>query len=321
MRAILLAGLLLVSLLGGCLDPGNGPEEPGLVLLHLHGNDELSEEPDRGETVVEVVHYLQTWAAERPLTTFGWAGPEAPLLVTGARLTLTLVAPDGAASPGPQDQGLPELGIWLGNGMALTGRATTQGPDQLTRGERVTLSVTFELPRGGLVADTGSELVLALGAGYVWPGSEESIGVVSGGPDGGYLELETAPLTFTRAAPLGGPSYTGSLSGPGTALGELDGVTFSEEALEVPEGTLGVAVTLQPGLGAGAQDLDLEVIGPDGNVAASGLTPRATERVLLFEPNLDAIGTGTWTIRVTNFGYAHVTYQVLVTFLVPPPTS
>ncbi len=260
---------------------------------------------------VPVGSFYTAWAegAEQPT----WTGPalSSPARVTNATLTFYYTAETTVATTGPQDQGFPEFVVYLGTEQAPMGWASLQGPDVVQQGDQVEITGELSLPAGGLVYRTGDAPVVKI-APVQAQGDEGSrlIILVDGAEAPSRVDMDVEPVTLPGWTPGTPIQHDGTLAGSAYATGPQEGTTAASFPVDLRPGHAGIIVDLERATGAGIADIDLELIGPDGVVVARSVTPEDDEGLALFAPNVEAIGHGTWTLRVVNYGNVAVQFEL-----------
>lgn len=332
MRRWILALTILVAAPAGCLgadDDASGSQTPGeqapppqdpLPTYFLDGDMGLverfpsNEEPER----VPVGSFYTDWTAgdEQPT----WTGTATPVAYRVSAVTLTFyyTADQAVATTGPQGEGFPEFVVYLGTEQAPMAWASLQGPDVVRSGDVVRVTGELSLPRGGLVLPAGVDPVVKI-APVQGQGEEENELVIlvdsTETPSRAVLEGERIVLSPVRSERM--LDTSGILAGSAYATGPQEDTTADSHEVEVPPDARGLTASLQRVQGAGVADIDLEVLGPDGEVVARSVTPEDDEGVALYRPNVEAIGTGTWTLRVVNYGNVAVEYELQAELLHP----
>lgn len=335
---ILLFALLLTTSLGvGCLgsdegagsqdqdrNPGTGGQQTSERVLYLRQDLGLAKAPpeDQDPHQVPVGDFYRTWAAGEEQPT--WTGPAAStdLLVTGANLTFYYTSDTAVATTGPQDQGFPEFVVYVGqvtDGREVPmGWASVQGPDVVRQGEIVELQADLSLPAGGLVIPAASQPLVKIAPVQAQQeeGSQMRI-LVNSTETPSRITLTGPPIELEASTPEPALDEQGLLAGSAYALGQTEGASSRTFEIQVPPDALGLTATLDRLQGAGIADIDLEARGPGGEVAAMSVTPEDDEALALYAPNLGAVGTGTWELRVTNYGNVAVQFHLETSLLQP----
>lgn len=334
-RTVALILLLLSSLAAGCLgsqtqDPGNQEDGPNdgdaprtldLFLNEARGLTQAAPVDDDPQPVA-VGDFYATWTAgdEQPT----WTGPglDQALLVENATLTFYYTSDTAVATTGPQDQGFPEFVVYLGTEAAPMGWASLQGPDLVQQGEIVEIQGTLELPTGGLVFPAGAEPVVKIAPVQAQQEEGSSMEILVNSTETPSRATLTAhPVELAPSQEELVLDETGLLAGSAYALGQTEGATSQTFEVQVPDEALGLTAALERTTGAGIADIDLEARGPGGDVVAMSVTPEDDEGLALYGPNLEAIGPGTWELRVTNYGNVAVEFDLQASLLQPTGTG
>ncbi len=336
-RARTLAIVLLVfsSVATGCLgtqteDPGtedDGASDPGtprtldLFLTEERGLTQvgpLDDDPKR----VTVGDFYATWTAGDGQPTWTGAGLDEVLVIENATLTFYYTSDTVVATTGPQDQGFPEFVVYIGTEAAPMGWASLQGPDVVQQGEVVEIQGTLQLPTGGLVLPAGAEPVVKIAPVQAQQEEGSSMEIlVNSTETPSRATLVTRPVDLAPSQEEPVLDETGLLVGSAYALGQTEGATSQTFEVKVPEDALGLTAALERTTGAGIADIDLEARGPGGDVVAMSVTPEDDEGLALYAPNLEAIGTGNWELRVTNYGNVAVEFDLQASLLQPTGTG
>lgn len=340
-RVIVLAIALLAASVAGCVgndDQGPGSADGGTVpddgapasaaslptrfltgSMGLTGLAPSDGSPER----VPVGSFYADWTAGEEQPTWTGAPLTNALHVQEARLTFYYTADEGAvATTGPQDQGFPEFVVYLGTEQAPMAWASLEGPDVVTSEDVVEISGRLSLPEGGLVLPAGVEPVVKIAPvqGQV-DEADELVILVNGTETPSRAVLQGQRITLPNHENETVLDETGLLASSAYVTGPMEGTTAANHTIDVPAGAAGLTASLERVQGAGVADIDLEVIGPDGQVVARSVTPEDDEGIALYGPNVDAIGSGTWTLRVVNYGNVAVQYQLTAELLSPVQTA
>jgi hypothetical protein len=281
------------------------------AVFHLGDGWRLTrEEPTRTlPQRLDAGNFYARWAQGRDQPT--WRGPalEESLHVTGeAQLTFWVEADPAVATTGPEDQGFPEYVVYFGTQESPVAVASPEGPNVKTAGDPVRITASLPTPPGGMVLEEGSHPVVILAPVQAQDdrGPRLEFLVNATGYDA-RVEAEAQPVHLPDYNTTTRERFTGTLAGSAYAA---DGATAAATHPLDVTGSTG-RIDLQLGsAGAGVRDIDLQVLGPDGDLVAQSVTPHPTEGVVLHEPTLDEVGPGEWTVRVVNYGHAAVDYAV-----------
>lgn len=301
MRALPLL-LLLALPLAGCVAPA-GPAPvaapPGEAIpaaLHLTTAMGLDARGDDAPSRYPLRWSWAEWLVAMPPPTWAALPAEQDTLITNASATVSLAA----ALPAASLQRRPELTAWWGVDGAWVHHAFLEGPDLLAPGEVHTATIPLNVPAGGLVVPRGGVVMLAIATYYADAEPLGALDLVLGDPEAPTrLDLVAQPLALAPAREEAVLDEAGSLAG-GRCM-DLDALTEADEVrfpLAIPEDAIGLRVALERTAGTGPPDLDLALLGPDGEVAARAQGPGPSEHLTLREANLDAAGRGDWVLRV-----------------------
>lgn len=330
-RALLVAGLIVLS---GCLG-SQTPEQPGnrtqpqvsveedvqaLPTLFLTQGMTLTRQAPEGDEPnrIPMGNFYANWTmgSEQPT----WTGPttRTAYRITSVHLTFWYTSNQATATTGPQDQGFPEFVVYFGTERAPMAWASLEGPDLVRSEDVVKASGKLALPAGGLVLPAGVRPIVKI-APVQAQGDRagELVLLVNSTETASRAMLEGEPISLPPSTASEAFNTTGVLAGSAYVTGPQEGATSANHTVEVPAGSLGLTARLTRVQGAGVADIDLELIGPDGEVKARSVTPEDDEGLALYAPNVDAIGTGTWTLRVVNYGNAAVQYRLAAHLLEP----
>jgi len=322
----------LVVLTAGCVGTGEDTEPTQAQsveetsqaenrTLYLDGDLGLTEREPSGEAeTVPAGNFYTTWTRgeEQP----PWTGepPEDPLVVHNATLEFYYSSESVTATTGPQDQGFPEFVVYFGTEASPAAWASVEGPDVVTSDDVIEVTAELNLPSGGLYLSENAEPVVKL-APVQGQGSVENTRLeflVNGQATPSRVTFEATPVDTIDAKRENVVDEVGTLAGSAYALGDQEDTTADTYDVEVTEATSGLDARLERLDGVGIADIDLHVLGPEGDVVAQSVTPEDDEGLTLRGANVDAIGTGTWTVRAINYGNAAVSYELTVDRLMAP---
>lgn len=335
-RTLAIVLLLLSSVAAGCLgsqtedggtedgDRAPGGAEAGPVELYLTEDLGLTQVPplDEDPKGVPVGDFYGTWTTGGEQPTWTGTGLDEAILIENATLTFYYTSDTAVATTGPQDQGFPEFVVYLGTEAAPMGWASLQGPDVVQQGEIVEIQGNLELPTGGLVLPAGAEPVVKIAPVQAQQEEGSSMEIlVNSTETPSRATLVTRPVELAPSQEELVLDETGVLAGSAYALGQTEGATSQTFEIEIPEEVLGLTAALERTTGAGVADIDLEARGPSGDVVAMSVTPEDDEGLALYTPNLEAVGAGTWELRVTNYGNAAVEFDLQASLLQPAGTG
>lgn len=321
LAVLALAALALAAAAGASLGPDETLEPagtaletaglPGEVEFHLGAGWELTRaEPTRTlPQRLDAGNFYASWAQGRDQPTWQGGALEESLHVTGeAQLTFWVEADPVVATTGPQDQGFPEYVVYFGTRDSPIAYASLEGPDLKTAGDPVRVTGTLPTPPGGMVLEEGAHPVVVLAPVQAQDdrGPRLEFLVNATGYDA-RVEVQAQPVDLPETETASSERFTGTLAG--SAYATSQGPTSATHPLEVDASTERVDVQLGS-QGAGVRDIDLALLGPDGELVAQSVTPHPQEGVVLHSPTIEEVGTGDWTIQVTNYGHAAVEYAV-----------
>jgi hypothetical protein len=317
MRLALL--LLLAVPLAGCVAPAGPapiaapPGVPSASALHLTTAMGLDAQGDDAPSRYPLRWSWAEWLLAMPPPTWAALPAEQDLLITNASATISLVA----SLPAVSLQRRPELTAWWGVDGAWVHHAFLEAPDVLPPGGTLTTTIPLNVPVGGLVVPRGGVVLLALASYYADGESVGALDLVLGDPETPTrLDLVAQPIALAPAREEVLLDEAGALVS-GRCM-DLDAATDADEVrfpLAIPSDAVGLRVVLERTSGTGPPDLDLALLGPDGEVAARAQGPGADEHVTLREANFDAAGRGDWVLRVYNCTPQASEFRVVATVL------
>lgn len=288
------------------------PAGPGdRVAFHLGGDWGLTRSAPASPVPqrLDAGNFYASWAQGRDQPT--WRGPALgeSLHVTGeAELTFWVEADPVVATTGPQDQGFPEYVVYFGTLESPIAYASLEGPDVKTAGTPVRVTGTLPTPPGGMVLEEGAHPVVILAPVQAQDDRGPRLEfLVNATTHDARVEADAQPVDLPETETASSERFTGTLAG--SAYATSQGPTSATHPLPVNATTARVDVQLGS-QGAGVRDIDLALLGPDGDLVAQSVTPHPTEGVVLHAPTIEEVGAGDWTIQVTNYGHAAVDYAV-----------
>jgi len=255
--------------------------------------------------------FYTAWTRGGEQPTWTGSAPETPIVVENATLTFYYTSESATVTTGPQDQGFPEFVVYFGTEASPAAWASVSGPDVVQEGEVVEASATLNVPEGGLFLPADADPVVKL-APVQGQGSAEDTRLeflVNGTdtPSRVTFDGDRANASDTQRETV--VDATGVLAGSAYAV-TLEGASAQSFPVTVDEETAGLDARLERQTGAGIADIDLQLLGPDGDVVAQSVTPEDDEGLTLRQANVDAIGTGEWTLRAVNYGNAAVQFSL-----------
>lgn len=250
-----------------------------------------------------------------------WIGGEMPVdrLVTAARVVFFVTSEGASVSMGPGTAGLPEFFSWFGPEASPMGGGTPQGPDSFAPGQVAEIAYDVGLPEGGIVVEAGEPLYHGMVSTYPQSSDANRLVFLVGGTDApSRIELSVETVFLPDAVESALPVITGTVRGDGCTAPPQEGTQMLTFPVKVPDGAIGFRATLDRTGGAATnEDMDLQILGPDGSGVAAGHSPRGDELVRLYLPNIAAIGTGDWSVRVLSCTSQSGDFTVTPVVLVP----
>lgn len=174
----------------------------------------------------------------------------------------------------------------------------------IMRGQPVLVRAEFAVPPGGITIPSGSGLRVVT-APVMMENDATDLYVLYGSPD------YPSRVSFTKSNTNDDPAFhvvddersEDHVLTAGTFLHgtEIDDTTIYTESVEVTDNHTGFLVDLDFTGATPFPDMDLYVLAPDGSEVALSVTPGADESVHLYRRNLEAVGPGTWSIKVVNY--------------------
>lgn len=280
--------------------------------MYLTGSMGLSSTLGDETQWVAAGSFYTAWAQAEEQPTWEGRALQTGLHVSSVELSFYYTSESATVTTGPEDQGFPEFVVYFGTEKAPMAWASVDGPDVVTDSQIVHAEAELSLPEGGIVLPAGVKPVVKL-APVQGQGSQENtrlVFLVNSTATPSSATIDAQEISVDEGEDQRVIDTTGTLAGSAYALGAEETTTADVHELEVTSEHVGLLAELQRLEGAGIADIDLELLDPDGQVVARSVTPEADEGLALYQPNVDAIGEGTWTLRVVNYGNAAVTYEL-----------
>lgn len=327
-RAVRIVCLASVLALAGCLGGSEVPApppadvvEPLPSTLYLNAAGSLtahvpvSAEPE----AYDVGSFYEAWTAGEDQPTWSMENPFAGAIASAATLTYYYTSEAAVPTTGPQDQGFPEFVVYAGVEGAPMGWASVSGPDVVQADEVVEIVMPLSLPKGGLVIPAGTPPTVKIAPVQGQTDQNPVVLLLNSTQTPSRVDLTLEPFDAPAVSESVLLDTAGTLVGSAYALGGSEGTTMRSYPIELAPEALGLRVRMERVEGTGIADIDLAVVGPDGEVAAQSVTPEPREGVDLWLPNIEASGgSGTWTVQVTNYGNARADFRVDAVQLLPP---
>lgn len=324
-----LAVLLIAAALAGCLGaPDSVPEtapEPGsrasgsasrASTYYLEPGRRLSPETPTGPpTRVEATPWINGFANE-DLPPWVGPAPRQPLLVQGnATLTLyyTVDRPVTPVIPNAEGQAFHFV-PWFGSRTTYGGSGGAYGPPVLLPGEVYNATIEIPMPSAGfrLTPDAPVQVLIAT---LMNTQDATPVEFLVGSPETpSRVTFDARPVAPVDAGASAEATVNGTVAANGGLFlpaPERSGVTHARHELDVAPGTRRVDLGLTHDEPPAAKfDIDMTVLGPDGEQVAAGSTPYQSETAVLWPETLAAHGPGTYTVRVDVYSGALVRYEV-----------
>lgn len=304
MRA--LAPALAVFLaLAGCLGAGVEPVAEAAPLervSHFTSAMTLAEAPEPESSAVGSGSFYLAWQAGEDYPT--WLAPPEPVDILVENITVALRV--RATGPVAESPPFPDIMVYGGSGGSWIAFGTAVLPPVLAPGERQALDVQVLPPGGGLRVPAGESFGLKV-VPVMQQNDAADLQVEVGGEDGTRVAWRVRPVapvdvTLTSDAVEGatrGSAYAGAAAPPETRH-------VTPIPLETAPSLLLAWMNVTSH--TGVPDLDLALLGPEGDEVAFSGTPTPREFLRLGPENLH--GPGEYQLVVTSYGSAEATFRV-----------
>lgn len=306
MRAQALLAVLALAL-AGCLAPEAAPgpsPDPGAVIEQTRFlTSDMGLAPAPGAAgAVRSGSFFQAWAAGDDYPT--WAAEP----VAANRLLDNITAKLYLRATGPVVESVrfPDIMIYGGSGGAFMSVATAKFSSVMAPGDVHEVDLTLSAPLGGLVVPAGEPLAFKV-VPVMHQNDAADIEVLVGGDTASRVAWQERALRLpivTLAAGSAEGEATGSAYAGAAAPDSIHHRTVVH-ANETPRAFL---VWMNTTEHQGIPDIDLALVGPDGEEIASSGTPTPREMLRLSAPNLREAGD--YTIVVTSYGSARASFTV-----------
>lgn len=326
--------LLVAAVVAGCLGaPDATPEtsaDPDLAAedddtraytyYFVAGRRMTREAPTGPPTRVEAIPWVNGFANE-DLPPWVGPAPDRPLLVEGnATVTLyyTVEKPVTPVIPNTEGQAYHFV-PWFGSGATYGGSGGHYGPPVLVPGEVYQATIDVPLPDAGFRL-TPDEPVQVLIATLMNTQDATPVEFLVGSPETpSHVQFEATPVAPIDTGSTSETSTRGTVAANGGLFlpaPERNGATYAEHDLEVSSEVDRLDLRLTHDEPPEAKfDIDMTVLGPDGDEVAAGSTPYQSETAVLWPETLAEHGSGTYTVRVDVYSGALVRYEVEATGL------
>lgn len=253
--------------------------------------DELVTAPPVGSTF-PLSWSTSQWLAGLPPPTFRGTGPEdRHWLVLNGTMYFEYHVAQATSSAGTR----PELTSWFGHEDNVVHHVFSDGPDTVQAGQRLSTIESLRIPLGGYVIPEGSDPMLQLGSYYGDGPMADAIEVVTG-TQGTRFELTIQEIVD---APIDeGAPYRDRINLRGNRCvfdGNLDGQAEHQWTVPVTDDTARLRVEFDGNL---LGDIDVAILGPDGQDVGGSHGPGGRESADAWWPNLQAAGPGDYTVHL-----------------------
>lgn len=306
----LISLLACAMLLAGCLStPSDGEAEDGAPTgrdadqaMWLTGGMGFAAAPEEERAAVRFGSFYAAWAAGDDYPT--WESDPFPNSTRVTRLSIRLLV--DATGPVLESPRFPDLMAYGGAGGSWIGFASTNNLTHMVPGQPYAWETDLALPEGGLWIPAGERLGLKI-VPVMMQNDAADVVVLVGGEDG-------SAISWTQEA---GPSLTATLEA-GSAEGQTTGSAYAgsaapastrhETPVTLDANAQALLVWMNTTQARGVPDIDLAIVGPDGEEIASSGTPTPREFIRLGPQNLR--GGGEYRIVTTSYGSAQASFTV-----------
>ena len=308
---------LALPMLAGCLSLG--ADDPraeaafaeGERVSYFHSAMTLAARPEENASAVRTGAFFQRWAAGDDYPTFVADPLGSDALVTAATVTLFLEA----TGPVVESGRFPDIMVYGGSGDAWMGFGDRRDVTALRPGQVVELEVELEFPAGGLWVPAAEGFGLKVVPVMMQQDENADIRILLGGERASQVRWTVQALRLPSSTPVVG-SGQGEVVGTIYAGPAAPRTTSARVALDVPEGSAYVVAWMNTSESVGIPDLDLAIVGPDGETIATSGTPTPREAVRIAGPNLR--GGGEYSLVVTTAGAPRASFRVEWVVGAPP---
>ncbi len=321
MRTILVALFLSLPLSGclsedgltGLVDEASTPDFELPSTLYLHADGGLTATAATEDAVNLDWSWTEWFGGDMPPV---WTGPSYPgaYVITEASATIQYRANSNLVHSDTR----PPFTIWFGAGDSIVEHAFAPGPNPWMADDVQTITFDIDsLPVGGLVVPAGERPVLYVGTYYPDGDDQSTVSVLTGGSDASRLDWTAEPIYLPPARAETALDENGLLQG-GRCVGDVNPGDAAMDTYEfrVDDDVIGLDVRLERESGAGiGPDLDFGVRGPSGDRIGGAAGPASPEALHLRLPNMEAIGSGTWSVYVYNCQQQASSYDLRVDVL------
>lgn len=303
--ALLALLLLLPAAVVGCIEIPDGATEAArqtnVEERYLTDGLGFSEAPPR-DGAVRTGAFFQRWAEGDDYAT--WTGDLAPhdRMIQDIEVRLVL----RATGPVVESSRFPDIMVYAGAGEAFLGYGDVRDEQVLVPMLTYHVDVEVEVPEGGLWLPAGEPFALKVVPVMLQQDDAADIEVVTG-PAGSRVEWHEAPLDTSPRPPLTGEAE-GEAIGSAYAGDAAPKSTSQSYPIQVPAGAQAVLAWMNVTGSDGIPDVDLEILGPDGETVAFSGTPTPREALKLAAPNLR--GPGEYRLVVTSYGSARAAFTL-----------
>ena len=301
--------LVVAVLLGGCLggsDEGGGPgPAPGAAEGARHAwltsGMTLAGAPEAERAAVRAGTFYTAWAQGADYPTWEGEPVASPTRVVNMSVELLV----DASGPVVQSPRFPDLMLYVASGGAWMGFNSTQELTVLVPGQSYRWKVDVLLPQGGLWLPSGERLGLKV-VPVMMQNDAADVLIHVGQEDGSRLWWTEAPGVDVATVP--GEGAQGEVAGSAYAGEAAPSTTRHRTPVALAGTPRALLVWMNTTSAQGVPDIDLSVLGPDGEEIAFGGTPTPREFIRLGPDNLR--GPGEYVIVVTSYGSARATFTV-----------
>ncbi len=282
-----------------------GGADHALVFLDLTADHGLANASEPGQVPLG-------WSmAEYGLGTLPptWYSEPVPqdIVIGAAHVTLSFAAEQATTSLLAR----PEYTAWFGVEDRFGSHLFFDGPPYLVAGAPATVGDWVSPPPGGLVVPAGERIALRVASYMADAEGANQVDLVVGDESApSRVALTVRPIELPEARVEHVLDEQGALEGTRCTVADPTGTATATFPLEVPVDAVGLNVTLARLGGTGAPDLDFLIFDPAGNVVWGGEGSGGDEAAVLLQPNLEAVGPGSWSIYVFSCQPQVVDYKL-----------
>lgn len=300
-HALLLAALLLA----GCLDQLAAPadEGPAAREAYFTSGMELNATNEAETTGVRAGSFFQAWAEGVDYPTWRAPAETRDVLVENVTVTLRI----RATGPVLETARFPDVMIYGGSGEAWMGFGNATTPPVLAPGTVYSFDVPVAPPAGGLFVPAGERFGLKV-VPVMHQNDVADVEILVGGEQGSRAAWTTRPLDLPRAANATTGADSGELRGSNYAGPAAPDTVRHRVAVQVNDTPVQLLAWMNTTEHQGIPDIDLSIVGPEGDELAFSGTPTPREMLRLAAPNLQ--GPGNYTLVATSYGSARAVVSI-----------